>query len=205
MPCWPRKLFTLAFRELEQGRDLPQHAHRMYFSGSNDFGDPLVLATVPHPSLLPFVFESAYAEFAKEMNDLAAMPLFGWQSLLYYVLRIVCYPLAYRFRKVWMSPSGDCAFPYSVLCRFAERIALTLCEVLCFTAITRFCGPASRSTCRTNCGSQPLPILLSLTLMCCMTNAVMLKFPSVNLGFPWCYCLLGTGRTPTRTTLVCGS
>ena len=58
------------------------------------------MSPIPHPSLKPFVFEEAFAQFAEGLNRIAEMPLWGWESILFSFLVVVCFPLAYRFRKV---------------------------------------------------------------------------------------------------------
>ncbi len=106
-----------------QGRDLPQHAHRIYFSGSNSFGDSLVMSPIPHAALKPFVFKKEFARFAKGLNTIADMPMFGWEAIVFRILCVVCFPLAYRFRKV----RGACLL---LLCVVANELAVCMSPVV---------------------------------------------------------------------------
>ena len=103
-----RSLSVLSLSSLSiRDRDLPLHAARLYFSGTNVFGSPFRLSTVPPPSLEPFVFADLFAEFVAVVNKAVHWPLLGWELLVYLVLLLVCYPLSRVFldvSKAWLGP-----------------------------------------------------------------------------------------------------
>ena len=87
-------------------RDLPQHACRLYFSGTNIFGRPFKLSPVPPPALEPFVLRGPFSDFVEVLNHAAAWPLLGWEMAVYALLFVLCYPLARVFLQVWARGAG---------------------------------------------------------------------------------------------------
>jgi hypothetical protein len=81
-------------------RDLQKHLYRLYFGGSNTFGDPFVLNPEPPSDIDQYVLQDGYAEFVAELNRAAAWSWWSWEGLLYALLLVLCYPLASVFIEV---------------------------------------------------------------------------------------------------------
>ncbi|KAJ8750999.1 hypothetical protein K2173_016180 [Erythroxylum novogranatense] len=81
--------------ETNRTEESQSHVHRMYFMGSNTFGEPWQLPHYPPEQIVEIVFEDAFNRFVDEINGLAAYQ--WWEGSVYSILSVLAYPVAWSW------------------------------------------------------------------------------------------------------------
>ncbi|KAG0575849.1 hypothetical protein KC19_5G035100 [Ceratodon purpureus] len=83
--------------ETNRVEDSESHIHRMYFMGSNSFGEPWHLPHSPPEQIADFVYEDAFNRFVEDVNSLAAYQ--WWEGSVHSILTVLAYPFSWSWQQ----------------------------------------------------------------------------------------------------------
>ncbi|CAK9169449.1 unnamed protein product [Ilex paraguariensis] len=83
--------------ETNRVEESQRHVHRIYFLGSNTFGEPWHLLHTPPEQVKEIIYEGPYIRFVDEINAIAAYQ--WWEGSMYSILCILAYPLAWSWQQ----------------------------------------------------------------------------------------------------------
>ncbi|KAF7819735.1 putative transmembrane protein [Senna tora] len=81
--------------ETNRSEESQSHVHRLYFQGSNSFGEPWHLSHCLPEQVKDIVYEDAFNRFVDDINILATYH--WWEGSIYSLLCIIAYPLAWSW------------------------------------------------------------------------------------------------------------